>query len=295
MLLRVVTSRMNRIQNGWFSEINKQWPGQALSLEVEEVLFEGKSKYQDIIVFKSFENYNERRGTPRLKFVPNLFIVNAMSSVAKLWINQLPSFATSHGKVLVLDGVIQCTESDEFSYQEMITFLPLNSHPCPKKVLIIGGGDGGVIREVVKHPAVESIVLCEIDEKYLPKMACGFSSSKLTQFIGDGFEYMKEHENEFDVIITDSSDPVGPAESLFQQGYYELMRKALKPDGILCCQGECLWLDLLLIKSMDTRFEDPVTVFTESEIEQMGLQYYNAEVHKSAFVLPQFAKKKLFP
>jgi len=219
----------------------------------------------------------------------------------------------------------------------MITFLPLNSHPCPKKVLIIGGGDGGVIREVVKHPAVESIVLCEIDEKvievskkYLPKMACGFSSSKLTQFIGDGFEYMKEHENEFDVIITDSSDPVGPAESLFQQGYYELMRKALKPDGILCCQGECLWLDLLLIKSMvdfskdlfpvvnysfttiptypcgqigfimcsknkDTRFEDPVTVFTESEIEQMGLQYYNAEVHKSAFVLPQFAKKKLFP
>lgn len=288
---------MNRIQNGWFSEINKQWPGQALSLEVEEVLFEGKSKYQDIIVFKS----------------------------------------TSHGKVLVLDGVIQCTESDEFSYQEMITFLPLNSHPCPKKVLIIGGGDGGVIREVIKHPAVESIVLCEIDEKvievskqYLPKMACGFSSSKLTQFIGDGFEYMKEHVNEFDVIITDSSDPVGPAESLFQQGYYELMKKALKPDGILCCQGECLWLDLSLIKSMvdfskdlfpvvnygfttiptypcgqigfimcsknkDTRFEDPVTVLTESEVEQMGLKYYNAEVHKSAFVLPQFAKKKLFP
>lgn len=288
---------MNRIQNGWFSEINKQWPGQALSLEVEEVLFEGKSKYQDIIVFKS----------------------------------------TSHGKVLVLDGVIQCTESDEFSYQEMITFLPLNSHPCPKKVLIIGGGDGGVIREVIKHPAVESIVLCEIDEKvievskkYLPKMACGFSSSKLTQFIGDGFEYMKEHVNEFDVIITDSSDPVGPAESLFQRGYYELMKKALKPDGILCCQGECLWLDLSLIKSMvdfskdlfpvvnygfttiptypcgqigfimcsknkDTRFEDPVTVLTDSEVEQMGLKYYNAEVHKSAFVLPQFAKKKLFP
>ncbi|XP_015756173.1 PREDICTED: spermidine synthase-like [Acropora digitifera] len=171
---------MNRIQNGWFSEINKQWPGQALSLEVEEVLFEGKSKYQDIIVFKRVD-----------------------------------------------------------------------------VVLIIGGGDGGVIREVIKHPAVESIVLCEIDEKvievskkYLPKMACGFSSSKLTQFIGDGFEYMKEHVNEFDVIITDSSDPVGPAESLFQRGYYELMKKALKPDGILCCQGECLWLDLSLIKSM---------------------------------------------
>ncbi|KAK2557383.1 Spermidine synthase [Acropora cervicornis] len=157
-------------------------------------------------------------------------------------------------------------------------------------------------------------------------MACGFSSSKLTQFIGDGFEHMKEHVNEFDVIITDSSDPVGPAEPLFQQEYYELMKKALKPDGLLCCQGDCLWLDLSLIKSMvdfskdlfpvvnygfttiptypcgqigfimcsknkDTRFEDPVTVFTESEVEQMGLKYYNAEVHKSAFVLPQFAKK----
>lgn len=194
-----------------------------------------------------------------------------------------------------------------------------------------------MIREVIKHPAVESIVLCEIDEKvievckkYLPKMACGFSSSKLTQFIGDGFEYMKEHVNEFDVIITDSSDPVGPAETLFQRGYYELMKKALKADGILCCQGECLWLDLPLIKSIvdfskdlfpvvnygfttiptypcgqigfimcsknkDTRFEDPVTVFTDSEVEQMGLKYYNAEVHKIAFVLPQFAKKKLFP
>jgi len=115
---------MNRIQNGWFSEVNDQWPGQALSLEVDEILFEGKSKHQDILVFKS----------------------------------------KHHGKVLVLDGVIQCTDRDEFSYQEMITFLPLNSHPCPKKVLIIGGGDGGVIREVSKHPAVESIVQCEIDE-----------------------------------------------------------------------------------------------------------------------------------
>jgi len=86
---------MDRIQNGWFSEVNDQWPGQALSLEVDEILFEGKSKHQDILVFKS----------------------------------------KHHGKVLVLDGVIQCTDRDEFSYQEMITFLPLNSHPCPKKVL----------------------------------------------------------------------------------------------------------------------------------------------------------------
>lgn len=287
--------KMNRIQNGWFSEINDQWPGQALSLEVEEILFEGKSKYQDILVFKS----------------------------------------KHHGKVLVLDGVIQCTDRDEFSYQEMITFLPLNSHPCPRKVLVVGGGDGGVIREVSKHPAVESIVQCEIDEevievckKHLPNMAEGFSSPKLTQYVGDGFDYMKKHENEFDVIITDSSDPVGPAESLFQESYYELMKKALKPDGLLCCQGECLWLHIPLIKSVldfcrrlfpsvsygyttiptypggqigfilcsknkETKFDNPVTEFTEDQLEKFQLRYYNADVHRTAFVLPQFAKKAL--
>ncbi|XP_001634423.2 spermidine synthase [Nematostella vectensis] len=286
---------MDRIHNGWFSEINKQWPGQAMSIEVEEVIYEGKSKFQEILVFKS----------------------------------------KSFGTVLVLDGVIQCTDRDEFSYQEMISMLPLNSHPNPKKVLVIGGGDGGVIREASKHPSVESIVQCEIDEdviniskKYLPNMAVGYTSPKLTQHIGDGFEYMKNHENEFDVIITDSSDPVGPAEALFQQSYYELMKRALKPDGLLCCQGECQWIHLPLIKSMvefcktlfsvvsygyttiptypcgqigfmlcskdkNTRFEDPKIVLSDQQVEDLGFRYYNSDIHKAAFVLPQFAKKGL--
>ncbi|CAH3044500.1 unnamed protein product [Porites evermanni] len=287
---------MDLIKNGWFSEINDEWPGEAFSLEVEKILYTGKSKYQDILIFKS----------------------------------------KHHGKVLVLDGVIQCTDRDEFSYQEMIAFLPLNSHPCPKKVLVVGGGDGGVIREVSKHPAVESIVQCEIDEevinvckKHLPNMAKGYSSPKLTQYIGDGFEYMRQHENEFDVVITDSSDPVGPAEPLFKEPYYELLKKALKPDGLLCSQGsECMWLDLPLIKSVlefsrrlfpvvsygyttiptyptgqigfilcsknkFTRFDNPVTVFTDEELEKMELRYYNVDVHKTAFTLPQFAKKAL--
>ncbi|KAK2105919.1 hypothetical protein P7K49_015433 [Saguinus oedipus] len=176
----------------------------------------------------------------------------------------------TYGNVLVLDGVIQCTERDEFSYQEMIANLPLCSHPNPQKVphcplgqcrtttvgegggvpgvpqapprcclygrqrkckqgqgvlqrggggqgvLIIGGGDGGVLREVVKHPSVESVVQCEIDEdviqvskKFLPGMAVGYSSSKLTLHVGDGFEFMKQNQDAFDVIITDSSDPMG--------------------------------------------------------------------------------------
>ncbi|XP_005873540.1 PREDICTED: spermidine synthase-like [Myotis brandtii] len=156
-----------------------------------------------------------------------------------------PTGSKSYGNVLVLDGVIQCTERDEFSYQEMIANLPLCSHPNPRKVLIIGGGDGGVLREVVKHSSVESVVQCEIDEdviqvskKFLPSMAIGYSSSKLTLHVGDGFEFMKQNQDAFDVIITDSSDPMGPAESLFKESYYQLMKTALKEDGILCCQGE---------------------------------------------------------
>ncbi|XP_048471042.1 spermidine synthase isoform X3 [Rhincodon typus] len=242
---------MDTIKNGWFTETSSLWPGQAMSLEVDKVLYNQKSPFQDVVVFKS----------------------------------------KTYGNVLVLDGVIQCTERDEFAYQEMIANLALCSHPNPKKtavkalalatslgmkcpgaelwrgkihtavettagqeynlhdstpsmVLIIGGGDGGVLREVVKHAAVESVAQCEIDEdvikvskQYLPGMAVGFSSPKLKLHVGDGFEFMKENQDAFDVIITDSSDPVGPAESLFQESYYRLMKNALHEDGILGAQG----------------------------------------------------------
>jgi len=133
----------------------------------------------------------------------------------------------TYGRVLILDGVIQCTERDEFSYQEMISFLPLASHPNPKNVLIIGGGDGGVAREVVKYPTVESVTQCEIDDRvialskeYLPFMASGFDNPKLHLHVGDGFEFMGKHQNEFDVIITDSSDPIGN----FPNTYFNSMR-----------------------------------------------------------------------
>ncbi|VEN39443.1 unnamed protein product [Callosobruchus maculatus] len=109
---------MDRIRNGWFSELSELWPGQCFSLEVKEVLYKDKSKYQDVLIFESKNN----------------------------------------GRVLALDGIIQCTQKDEFSYQEMITFLPLCSHPNPENVLIVGGGDGGVAREVDKHPLVKRCV-----------------------------------------------------------------------------------------------------------------------------------------
>ncbi|XP_067826749.1 spermidine synthase [Heptranchias perlo] len=286
---------MDTIKSGWFTETSTLWPGQAMSLEVEEILYHQKSPFQDVVVFKS----------------------------------------KTYGNVLVLDGVIQCTERDEFAYQEMIANLTLCSHPNPKKVLIIGGGDGGVLREVVKHSAVESVAQCEIDEdvikvskQYLPGMAVGFSSQKLKLHVGDGFEFMKENQDAFDVIITDSSDPVGPAESLFQEAYYQLMKNALREGGILGAQGECQWLHLKLIKEMrrfckslfpvveyaystiptypsgqigfmlcsknpDTNFREPVRQLSAEEVDRMQLKYYNADMHRAAFVLPEFARKAL--
>ncbi|XHG07043.1 putrescine aminopropyltransferase, variant 2 [Aspergillus wentii] len=191
------------IQDGWFSEKSDMWPGQAMSLKVNQILHHEKSKYQDVLIFES----------------------------------------SDYGNVLVLDNVIQCTERDEFSYQEMITHLAMNSHPNPKKVLVIGGGDGGVLREVIKHD-IEEAVLCDIDEavirlskQYLPGMSIGYKHDKVKTHIGDGFKFLEEKKNEFDVIITDSSDPEGPAESLFQKPYFELLNGALREGGVITTQG----------------------------------------------------------
>lgn len=286
---------MNSLKHGWFSEADTIYPGYCSSFKVDEILVDEKSKYQHILVFRSKQ----------------------------------------FGRVLVLDNAIQCTEFDEFSYQEMITFLPLNSHPNPRQVLVIGGGDGGVVREVVKHLSVDKVYQCEIDERvievskeHLPFLAKGFSSPKLNLHIGDGSEFMRKHTNSFDVIITDSSDPVGPAEILFKKSYYEAMKQALRPNGIVCCQCESMWFNLDLIKGMvgfcrtlfpcvayayttiptypgghigfllcslnpDTRFSDPVIKFTDDDIKKLNLRYYSREIHQMAFVLPQFVIKAL--
>ena len=126
----------------------------------------------------------------------------------------------------------------------MITHLAMNAHPNPRKVLVIGGGDGGVLREVVKHETVESATLVDIDEavirlskKYLPGMSVGFQHPSVSVHVGDGFQYLKDKKNEFDVIITDSSDPEGPAEALFQKDYFELLNGALRDGGVITTQG----------------------------------------------------------
>ena len=203
------------IKDGWFSESEVMWPGQAMGLKVEEVLHESRSDFQDILVFRS----------------------------------------STYGTVLVLDGVIQLTERDEHAYQEMIAHLPLHCHPNPRSVLIVGGGDGGVLREVCRHAGVERITMCEIDakvcevsRKYLgTSTATSFGDARLTLVHQDAAEYVKGKADEYDVVIVDSSDPVGPAETLFTSTFYRALRGAMRPGAIMCNQGECMWLHLDLI------------------------------------------------
>lgn len=208
----------------------------------------------------------------------------------------------------------------------MITHIPMNSHPNPENVLVIGGGDGGVLREVLKHPSVKSATLCDIDEavprvskKYLPHMAAGFNDPRVTVHIGDGFKFLADYKETFDVIITDSSDPVGPANALFEKPYFTLLKEALREGGHISTQGECIWLHLPLITSVLSTMKGlfPVAEYAYTSIPSypsgtigfmvcskeptrdvkkplrkiQNCRYYSEEVHRAAFILPTFAKK----
>lgn len=284
---------MDLIIDGWFHERGVLWPGQAMSLQVKEVLYHGRSSFQDVLIFES----------------------------------------TNHGNVLVLDGVIQVTERDEFAYQEMMAHIPLFAHPNPEKVLVIGGGDGGILREIAKHPNVKEIYICEIDgdvikysKQYLPSLAKGFDDPRVTTKVMDGAKFMDENKATFDVIITDSSDPVGPASVLFETPFYDAMYRSLRDGGIVCTQGESIWLHLDLIKPLVSSIsqffttveyaytsiptypsgqigfiiagknrgvcKEPVASPSEEQLESM--QYYSSEIHKASFILPNFAKKAIF-
>lgn len=126
----------------------------------------------------------------------------------------------------------------------MLAHLPLFAHENSKQVLIIGGGDAGIAREVLKHECVKKVVLCEIDSVvieasrlYLPNISCELDNPRLEVAVTDGIEYLKTHLGQFDVIITDSSDPIGPAQQLYDSSFYTLLKAALKPNGIVASQG----------------------------------------------------------
>ena len=149
------------------------------------------------------------------------------------------------GRMLVLDGVVQTTSLDGHIYNEMITHIPLSIHPNPERVLIIGGGDCGAAREVTKYEQVQEIDMVEIDElvvdackKYLPAVSGNLSDPRVNFIFNDGIKHVENIRNHYDVIIVDSSDPVGPAKALFERSFYENIHRALKEDGLMVCQSQ---------------------------------------------------------
>lgn len=228
------------------------------------------------------------------------------------------------GRMLILDGIVQTSINDEYVYHEMITHIPLNTHPNPKKVLVVGGGDGGAIREILKHPTVEKAVLCEIDEdviteckKYLPEISCALDDARCEIFVGDGIKYVHEHKKEFDVIIVDSTDPFGAAEGLFGGSFYKEIFECLTEDGIFIAQTETPFYLPNVVKRVfnDARAIFPITKlfmagiptypsgfwsftigskkYNPEEVDlnskvDLDTKYYTKKLHKACFTLPKF-------
>lgn len=233
------------------------------------------------------------------------------------------------GRMLVLDGMIQTTVFDEFVYHEMLAHVPLYTHSNPKDVLIIGGGDGGTAREVLRHSGVERITLVEIDRRvveischFLPELASAFNHSKVETRFEDGVAYISEKEASYDVILVDSPEPVGQAVRLFSSDFYRAIFKALRPDGLFVAQTESPFFNQDLITNvcrevnrifpitklylavvptypsglwsftLGSKKFDPEVVSLD-HVSILTFRYYTPEVHYAAFKLPCFVKALL--
>ncbi|MCI5041638.1 MAG: polyamine aminopropyltransferase [Donghicola eburneus] len=238
------------------------------------------------------------------------------------------------GRILTLDDVVQTTEGDNFIYHEMLTHVPILAHGAAKRVLIIGGGDGGMAREALRHQSVEHVTMVEIDagvvdfsKEYLPMLSQGaFDDPRLNLVINDGAAYMRDTEDKFDVIIVDSTDPIGPGEVLFTDTFYGHAARALTEDGIIVTQNgvpfmqgdeltntmrafQALFADAsCYIASIPTYAGGPMAFgwgshsakgrgvdlsVLEERFAAAGFDcgYYTPEVHKAAFALPGYVKK----
>lgn len=237
-----------------------------------------------------------------------------------------------HGRLLLNDGIIMFSEKDEFVYHEMMAHIPLFIYPQPKKVLIIGGGDGGVAREVLSHKSVTQCVLVEIDKmvvdvskKYFPDIAGSFTDSRLQLNIQDGVNFVKSAKQKFDVVLVDSTDPMGPAKPLFNEAFYKDVSLILAEDGILVVQAESPFFEIetqkFILQSLKAVFPlislynynntvypgglwsfafaskkyHPIKDFKKEKVRQakLNLSYYNEGIHIAAFSQPEFVKKEL--
>jgi spermidine synthase len=237
-----------------------------------------------------------------------------------------------HGKLLLIDGMTMVSERDEFVYHEMIAHVPLFLHPKPKRVLVIGGGDGGSVREVLRHKSVERCVLVEIDglvveasRQYIPLTAAKLSDKRAAVRIEDGVKFVRETDERFDVVIVDSTEPFGPAKELFGTAFYKDVKRVLTSDGIVVSQAGSPFYEIGTIKNLDRILKKvfpvvdsylfnnltypgglwaftyaskglrPVKDFRPARVKaaKMPLRWYNAEVHAGAFALPTFLGRAL--
>jgi spermidine synthase len=284
----------------WFRELSDMWEGQSFSLKVEKIIHHSFSAFQEILVFEN----------------------------------------NKYGKVFALDGAIQTTELDEVSYQEVMAHTPMHLHESGnvKRVLVIGGGDGGVLRELAKYPEIEQIFICEIDadvievaKQHLPSTSIGYLDPRVTVFVQDGFQFLEWMVKDgifFDVVVSDLSDPIGPAESIFDPKFFRLLARVLEPtNGVAALQGEAYWLHSDIIKPLISEARKlfshvgyasiaiptyptgqigsiimsknparPVDVVVrEGGLNYEETFYYTTELHRAQFVLPTFVKKQVYP
>lgn len=276
--------------NFWVTEIHKKTT--ATSFKIKKTIFTGKSKFQQVDVIKTED----------------------------------------HGLMLLNDGIIMLCERDEFAYHEMIAHVPLFVHPNPQNVLIIGGGDGGTSREVLRHNTIKRVVMVEIDrmvidacKKHMPSLSCALQDPRLDLIIDDGVRYVADTDETFDLVIVDSTDPIGPAEPLFNETFYKNTSKILSPGGILITQAESPFYDLdiqkVMLKNQRPFFEKlhmylfsnltypgglwsfgfasnklcPIKNFDPERVKNspISFKYYNHKIHSAAFSLPTFITDNL--
>lgn len=267
------------------------YPSWGQSFGIDKVLFESKTEHQQLLIFENQQ-----------------------------W-----------GRVMALDGVIQTTERDEFVYHEMLTHVPMFAHANPKSVLIIGGGDGGILREVTRHSSVERITQVEIDAQvvkmcktYFPNHSQGaFDDARLELVISDGVEFVTNTEQTFDVIISDSTDPIGPAEVLFTSTFYQGIKRCLNPGGVFVAQNGVSFLQTEEVTTSSQRLKplfNQVSFYQAAVPTYVGgimtfawasndlapnavdlgqltqryqqadfkTRYYNPAMHQACFALPQY-------
>jgi spermidine synthase len=276
----------------WYTE--EQTENVRFSMKVREHLFSKKSAFQQVDIFDTCE----------------------------------------FGKVMAIDGLVMVTEKDEFIYHEMITHVAMAVNPEIRSVLVIGGGDGGTVREISRYGTIDKIDMVEIDElvveaavEHLPVTACRLKDPRVILFYEDGLEFVKGKKNLYDLIIVDSTDPIGPGEGLFTKTFYEDCYTALTEKGILVNQNESPFYEQNareMIRANDKIKEifpvaeayqyhmptypsghwlfgfaskglHPLDDFNSERWEKLGIKtkYYNVELHRGAFALPNYVREMI--